>query len=242
MSHRSIVDWNQWLSNDQGRLVLSSEQRILQSFLKGQYGKHAALIGVPQQALLLKPLPMPCQLLLTPILSPNFRETRAVECHLNEIPIASGSVDFVFLPHTLELVDNARQLLAEACRIVKPEGYLTITGFNPYSLWAIKSNSRPNLNLINSSTIAKWLKLSDFELIEQASTLYSPPLQDKNLLKKLRFLEWVGNKCHLPGAGIYVLMAKAKVIPLTPIRLRWKQNIAGMRIPSSITGPTIRNT
>ncbi len=37
-------------------------------------------------------------------------------------------------------------------------------------------------------------------------------------------------------------MAKAKVIPLTPIRWRWQQKIARVSIPTSIPGPTIRNS
>ena len=49
-----------------------------------------------------------------------------------------GSIDLVILPHILECIDNPRQLLAEACRIIKPEGHIIICGFNPHSLWGLK--------------------------------------------------------------------------------------------------------
>lgn len=39
--------------------------------------------------------------------------------------------------------------------------------------------------------------------------------------------------------GVYMLMAKAKVIPLMPIKLHWKQQLSG--VPASVPGRTLRN-
>jgi SAM-dependent methyltransferase len=248
MSHRSIVQWNQWLNKSLGQLVLTTEQALLAAFLSGKYGKHVVLVGVPEQCFLIEALDPPCHSIVTPLPTPRRGDIKVVESSLYELPMASGSVDVVVLPHTLELVDNPRQLLAEACRIVKPEGHLLICGFNPYSLWGLnkfltkKNPTLPHLHSLKQGTLRKWLHLSDFELIKQSSALYSPPMKKASLLKKLRFLEYLGNKCHLPWGAVYILMARAKVVPLTPVRLRWKQSIATMRVPSSIPGPTIRNT
>jgi hypothetical protein len=49
---------------------------------------------------------------------------------------------------------------------------------------------------------------------------------------------------HLPMGGIYSLVAQAKVIPLTPIKLRWKQKLSDVKLTASIGGipkPTVRN-
>lgn len=246
MSHRSIVQWNQWLNQGLGELVLQAEQVLFNGFLTGKYGKHVVLVGVPQQHSLIKMLDLPCHSLLSPLLCSKQSDLRVIESTLYELPMLSGSVDVVVLPHTLELVDNPRQLLAEACRIIKPEGHLLLSGFNPYSLWGLrkliqtKTKTLPAFHSLQQRTLQNWLHLSDFELVKQANALYSPPMQNKRILKKLHFLEWVGNKCHLPWGAVYVLMARAKVIPLTPVRLRWKQSVAGMRIPTSIPGPTVR--
>lgn len=246
MSHRSIVQWNQWLNKSPGQLVISTEKDILHEFLSGTYGKHVVLVGVPEQARLIQTLDLPCHALLTPFSNHKTADLKVVESGFYELPLASASVDLVILPHTLELVDNPRQLLAEACRIIKPEGHLILCGFNPYSLWALTHLIRgrktlPVSHSLLQGTLKKWLQLSDFELVKQSKALYSPPIESTRLLKKLQVFEWLGKKCHLPWGAVYVLMARAKIVPLTPVRLRWKQSIAGMRVPTSIPGPTIRN-
>jgi len=230
MSHRSIIKWNQWLNKSLGQRVLQSEQALLGSFLNNLYGKHAVLIGVPSQQDLLRIADIPCRLMLTPLLADKQEDFKITEISLHELPIASGCVDIVILSHTLELVDNPRQLLAEACRIVKPEGHVIIFGFNRYSLSGWKK--LPFLHTLKQRVIRQWLHLLDFEMVKESMALYGPPI-----------LEWIGNKCHLPWGGVvYVLMAQAKVIPLTPIRLRWKQSLSSIRIPARIPGPTIRNS
>ncbi len=247
MSQRLIVHWNQWLNKSLGRLILKTEMAFLPSFLSGIYGKHAVLVGVPHQTDLIKTLELPCLSLLSPLALHPQGEIKVIESSFYELPLASGSVDLVILPHTLELVDNPRQLLAEACRIIKPEGHLILCGFNPYSLWGLnkllrrRNSALPPGHSLQAGTLKKWLHLSDFELVKQSNALYSPPIENTSFLKKLRFLEWLGKQCHLPCGAVYVLMARAKVIPLTPIRLRWKQSIAGMRVPTHMPGPTVRN-
>src|SRR5690242_12417996 len=120
MSHRSIVQWNQWLSKSLGQLVIKTECELLESFLSGTYGKHVVLVGVPHQTVLIKKLDLPCHSLLTPLPLHHHAEVKVIESDFYELPLASGSVDVAILPHTLEFVDNPRQLLAEACRIIKP--------------------------------------------------------------------------------------------------------------------------
>jgi len=242
------VQWNQWLDNGLGQLTQRSEQQLLENFLNGTYGKHAVLIGLPRQIELIKALDLPCHLLLTSLPDHQKRDINTIESNLHELPIASGSVDLVILPHILELVDNPRQLLSEACRIVKPEGHLIICGFNLYSLWGLtkvlrpKNEFMPKHHYLHQGTLKKWLHLSDFELVKQSQILYRPPVQNAGVLNKLQFMEWLGNQCHLPWGAIYVLMAQAKVLPLTPIRLRWKQRIPAVSVPTSIPGPTARNS
>ena len=49
--------------------------------------------------------------------------------------VRSDSIDAIFLPHTLELVEDPYAVLREAERVLCAEGCLMICGFNPFSGW-----------------------------------------------------------------------------------------------------------
>jgi len=246
--YRAIQLWDQWLQHFLGKTLLGAEQRALFSFLSNNFGKHTVIIGVPEQHRFLKPGKMTSQYVLGPLINKD-RSVPYIESDLHELPIQSGSVDNVILPHTLEYTDNPHQLLSEACRIVKPEGYLFILGFNPYSFWGLKkkwmhSKMQPwSGHFIPSAKINNWLLLADFELIKQTKIFFRPPMQNQNLFHRLKFLEWIGSKCFKPFGGVYLLQAKAKVVPLTPIRLHWKQELSGTTVATKfIPGSSIRNS
>ena len=243
-TYRAIHQWDHWLQQFLGHYVLEAEQALLFSLLAKQYGKHTLLIGSPRQQPLLNASVMSHHLLLSPLTSKN-QMVRNVEGELYELPIASGSVDLVILPHTFELIDNPQKLLSESCRIVKPEGHIIIFGFNPYSFWGLKkfllkSKSVPwSGNFVSSKTVTKWLGLSDFQLVKRDGLLFRPPTNHQKLFSKLKWLEWLGRKCCPSIGGVYMVMAQAKIVPLTPIKMRWKQQLSGVR--ATIPKPTIRS-
>lgn len=247
-SYRAIRQWDHWISQLLGSELLEAEGSFLSKLLTKFYGKHAVLIGVPAQYSLLQSSEVSSHLLITP-LNHQQKDAQCIEGDWNELPILSGSVDLVILPHALEHVDNPHQVLSEACRIVKPEGCIVILGFNPYSFWGLQAlfdrmrsggTSVGFGNFVPVSKVKKWLTLADFELSEQKTLLFRPPLAYRAIFQKLRLFEWIGEKMCLPFGGVYMLKAKAKVIPLTPIRMHWKQQLAGIQIIPR-PRPTVRN-
>ncbi|HSW69821.1 MAG TPA: methyltransferase domain-containing protein [Gammaproteobacteria bacterium] len=239
--YRAAQQWNQWLSQALGRHVLEAEKNFLIKSLAAYYGKHAVLVGVPEQNELLKASVTAHQVMLTP-LTDKTRNIKTIEGDFDELPLASGSVDLVMLPHSLEYTDNPRQLLAEACRIVKPEGHIIIAGFNPLSFWGLKKTltrnkkSPWNNNFIQSATVKKWLNLADFELVKHDFIWHKPPSCGPSLFLKL--FDGIGRVFLRPTGGIYILIAKAKITSLTPIRLRLQQTFSNIRV--SIPKPSMR--
>ncbi|HSW93837.1 MAG TPA: class I SAM-dependent methyltransferase [Gammaproteobacteria bacterium] len=230
--YRAARQWNQWLTEPLGQSVLSAEKNFLTGTLATYYGKQAVLIGVPHQAELLRASVIAHPVLVTPLPHKNGTVT-TIESDFYELPILPGSVDLVFLPHSLEYLDNPRQLLTEACRLVKPEGHIVILGFNPVSLWGLKKTMTHQKGVpwchhfIQPGVIKKWLGLADFEWIKQDFILYGLPWQG---YLKSTFFERAGHATFKPLGGVYILMAKARVTPLTPIRLRWEQTFSNMRV------------
>lgn len=240
-TYHVVQQWDRWLGHFLGEVLLKTEQHFLSSQFAQQYGTYALLIGVPHQHILLDGLPILNHIVLSPLINKN-KELFYIESAYKELPIATGSVDLVVLPHTLEFLDNPRRLLNEACRIVKPEGDIIILGFNPYSLWGLKKwwvehKKVPwSANFIPAFKIKDWLTLADFELIRHDRLMFSPPTTKKTLLKYLALVEKIGVKCNAFFGGVYAITAKAKVIPLTPIKLHWTQKINPLHV--SIPGPT----
>lgn len=242
MTHgnRTLHQWDQWLTQQfLGRELLRIEQEAASSLLNKCLGKHALTIGVPHQAKLLKETKIPCQSLISPLVmhEPSYE---CIEGDFHDLPIATGSVDIVLLPHTLEFTDKPRKLLSDACRIVKPEGLIVIYGFNPYSLWGVrKALSRHRMmpwaaNFIHLYKVKNWLRLADFALEQEGSMMFLPPLNYEFVHRKFHFLGTM-RQSSLKLGGVYALVARAKVIPLTPIRLKWKQRLSDIRV-SPTTG------
>jgi SAM-dependent methyltransferase len=235
--YRTLQHWNQWLTHQfLGTALLEAERQMLSGLLERHYGKHDLLIGVPGQHTLLTANSVACHTLMSPI--HHSKETAYVEADFHDLPILTGSIDIVLLPHTLEFVDNPRQLLSEACRIVKPEGLIVIFGFNPYGVWGMRKKIAGSP--IRCQHIKNWLKLAEFALEKQSSFLYRPPINKENIYHKLASLERIGSVIYPLLAGAYVVVARAKVIPLTPIRLKWKQDLSNIRISTTIPGNLAR--
>lgn len=246
--YRILQHWNQWLAQHfLGERLLQAEGEQLSSLLNRHFGKHALLLGVPEQQKLLEATRIPCHSLLSPLIHKE-KISNYIEGDFHELPILTGSIDLVMLPHTLEFIDNPRQLLAEACRIVKPEGLIMISGFNPYSAWGVKKIFAKHKgmpwsgNFIQPHLVKNWVRLAEFEMEKQASILFRPPVNHPAFYNKMHAIERIGHACFPFFGGVYMVLARAKVIPLTPIRLKWKQSLSNIRISTTISGHIAHRT
>jgi SAM-dependent methyltransferase len=236
-THRAIQQWEQWLTQGLGSCLLEAERKFLPPYLADCYGKHAVLAGVAQQSGLLKFSAIPHQSIVSPLIHKN-KSVQYIESNFSELPLLSASVDLVLLPHTFEYLANPQQLLIESCRIVKPDGWVIIFGFNPFSLWGLKkritkqTSSPWSGNFIPAAQIKHWLNLADFEVVKHRSLLFRPPLENHlNAYHHLMWMDWLGSHCWAFFGGVYMLMAQAKISALTPIKLRWKAEPSSASIP-----------
>jgi SAM-dependent methyltransferase len=103
----------------------------------------------------------------TTLLAPEMSSGVTLCAPVDSLPFRSDSIDAIFLPHTLELVDDPYAVLREAERVLCAEGCLMICGFNPFSGWGLRR------------AFAKYVRRSVF------------PPQTQRLLSERRLRDWV---------------------------------------------------
>jgi SAM-dependent methyltransferase len=148
---------------------------------------------------------------------------------LTSLPFASDSIDAIFLPHTLELVEDPYAVLREAERVLCAEGCLLICGFNPWSGWGARRLfgqffRRPAFppqtrRLLAERRLRDWVALLDFEVADVYGYLGSLPIAGRLRLKT------DGSSPDSPyrpraalTAGGYLLKARKRVQTLTLVR------------------------
>ena len=104
-----------------------------------------------------------------------------------------------------------------------------ITGFNPFSLLGIwhafqqfRERTPGSGKMLGINRTRDWLKLLNFQIIGGRMFYFRPPIQRENFDQKLRFLENWGQNWWPFWGGAYTILAVKRVVPLTPVRARWK--------------------
>jgi SAM-dependent methyltransferase len=243
--HKSRRKLQMWFSQALGNYLLELEQLRISRILPKLFGYHVLQIGNLSQQDLLASSRISHKILML------FEadDQAGSKCNLlgdeESLAIASDSMDVVVLPHVLEFVSNPHKLLREVERILIGEGHLVLTGFNPWSLWGLwrllllwREEPPWDGHFYGYARIKDWLSLLDFELLESEYFFYRPPLQNMSFMQRLSFLEKLGKYCWPVFGGAYVIVAKKRVIPLTPVKMRWRAR--RQVITSGIIEPTAR--
>ncbi len=234
-----------WFSTPLGKLVIKQERHILEQVLPDLFGYHFMQIGLVHESGLLE-----CTRINHHFIAQLNEETEvvpgaAVRCQADALPIASDSIDVVVMSHVLEFSETPHKILREIERVLIGEGHLIIVGFNPWSLfglWRLLLAWRDEPpwcgHFFTYNRIRDWFTLLDFELISLNRTFYRPPFQNQKFMGKLQFMEKIGKYCWKAFGGVYVVVIRKQVIPLTPVKDLWSKRRS--MIKSSIAEPSTR--
>ncbi len=233
-----------WFEQPLGVSLLDRERSIISTILPNLFGFHVMQIGSICTDDFLGSSRISHQILMS--LEDELPSGRAgLQCSAEFLPIASDSMDVVVLPHVLEFCSNPHKMLREIERILIGEGHLVIIGFNPLSfcgLWRLflawRDDPPWNGLFFSFNRIKDWFSLLDFEIIRIERFFHKPPLMNMNIMSKLNFLEKLGNYGWSYFGGIHIIVAKKRVIPLTPISATWYKR--RKMISSGIVEPTTR--
>lgn len=150
---------------------------------------------------------------------------------LDALPLAADSIDGIFLPHTLELVDDPYAVLREADRVLRPDGSLIICGFRPWSGWGLR---RPPLvrRMISERRLRDWVALLGYDVEQVSGYLGLLPLAGA-----MRAPEQKPNRRPALLCGAVLLKARKRVQMLTLLRPKWR---ARQRVRVGAVEPTTR--
>lgn len=170
-----------------------------------------------------------------------------VVCEDDFLPFAEMSVDALLLPHRLEFSVRPHQTLREAARVLVPEGHLVLTGFNPMSCWGVKAALQRltrqqtaidypwHGKFIGLARLKDWLNLLGFEVVSQQLVAFVPPVESAAWHRRLGFFDRIAAKYLNAFGGIYFIVAKKRVVGMTPIKPDWKKSTLKSRLVASQT-------
>ncbi len=236
-----------WFEGGQGALLLQEEREKLSQRLYALFGYHILQVGSIGGRHFLDGSKISHKLLASLIPDEESEQSPGFCCDCSNLPVAPDSIDVIVLPHVLEFAANPHQVLRESERVLIGEGHVVILGFNPWSLWGLWRSllawrGKPPWqgHYIGLTRIKDWLKLLDFEIIEIKRFYFRPPLRSLKLLKKLEFMDQLGPYCWPWFGGVYLLVAKKRVVPLTPIKLQWRarRQMIATGVAGTTTGMT----
>jgi len=234
----------EWFKGVAGRSLLGIEKSVLDEELPDLFGYHVLQIGALEDGSFLGSSRISHRVLcdLTPQ-KPLIHDD--LICHSSHLPIDANSIDVVLLPHVLEFEDDPHDILREIERILIGEGYLLILGFNPFSLWGLwhillawRDTPPWKGHFYRSTRIRDWMRLLGLEVIKTRHLFFRPPTRSNWLMKRLSFLEKLGNYLWPWFGGVYLIIGKKRLIPLTPTKTEWR--IRRRLITSGMTEPTTR--
>ena len=213
----------EWFATPLGQYLIERERAWLAEVTPDIFGFHAVQLCLPGLDLL-RDNRITHKLRVATVGSPDV----FARCH--ELPFETQSVDLVLLPHALEFAEEPHAILREVDRVMRPEGRLVLLGFNPWSLWGLRSALGPsgdtvpwNGRYVSLPRVKDWLALLGFEVSAGRLTGYVFPIDDEKWRKRFAFMEPAGDRWWAVGGAVYMLQAIKRVRGMRLITPAWQR-------------------
>src|SRR6266850_2867754 len=212
-----------WLATPLGQYLLEKEQAYLDDVTPDIFGFHALQLGMSSVDLL-RESRIAHRMRIADAGIPDLY----AKCH--ELPLATQSIDLVVLPHVLEFAAKPHEILREVDRVMMPEGRLVILGFNPWSLWGLRSavgfsrDAFPwNGRFVSLLRVKDWLALLGFDVSAGRLVAYAPPFESAKLRRRFGFMEPAGDRWWAVGGAVYLLQAIKRVHGMRLLTPAWQE-------------------
>ena len=208
-----------WWKSPLGQSVIEQEKKVLQSLSSHFYGNYQFQMGLAQ-----KLLPEVTRSAMQKIMA----RSADIEGNNELLPFKCHCLDTLLLVHVLEFSSDPHQVLREAERVLVADGILVLCCFNPWSLWGLKRlfswQDKPpwHGHFFSLARTKDWLALLNFDVIAVERLVFQPPLASAKWIKRLMPMDRWGKRLWPKLAGVTILVATKRTIPLTPITQNWR--------------------
>lgn len=222
-----LDDLRRWRTTARGRSQDALEQARLEAVLPRLFGRSIIQIGSwGQGECLIESAPMPFRA----VLGTAGASGEGAVTHSGALPLPKGVADVIVLPHSLEYASSPHRLLREADRVLTSRGHLLILGFNPFSWWGLRHRLGATAALpvggrfLSRHRVCDWLHLLDFDVLDiHRFGAGLPWLRPSSRGEGERLRYWLN-----VAADSYLIVARKRTIPITPLQQRWRQARAGV--------------
>ena len=143
-----------------------------------------------------------------------------VIANASALPFANKSIDACLMSHCLAYSPDPHWILREVDRVLMDDGWLIISGFNPFSLAGVAKlipilrKQQPYCSrFFPSVRVFDWLSLLNYEVLYHHNCQIIPWMSPGRRLNK-----------NLGGIGVIsMIVARKRTYPLTPTPLKFKQ-------------------
>lgn len=234
-----------WYKKPAGKYLLQLENALLNKGLENIFGYHLMMMGA---------LDYSDGLTTSPIAHKIIMHNQAVPggaLHLlgsqYDLPLRNGSVDVVVLPHLLEYSPYPHDILRECERVITPNGYMIVLGFNPLSCYGM-CKLLPGLrrrmpwqgHFYRPARLRDWLKLLGMDVVDIQYCGFAPPLPRMAFTRRLRFMEKAQGSYLSPLGGVYMMVAHNQPVASHVVKFSWRRKRAHSNI-DGVVEPTTRS-
>ncbi|MEW6999190.1 class I SAM-dependent methyltransferase [Colwelliaceae bacterium BS250] len=215
----------QWTDMPNGQLIADSIEQQLKPWWARMFGYHLLKLGSLSAYINSHDSVIPHQVNVS-----TQRENAGVIAEIDDLPFIEHSVDACLLTHCLEFSVDPHHILREADRVIIPNGYMIISGFNPLSLAGLNQLipfRRQELpwrgRFFTPMRVKDWLHLLGYEIMDDRRFLHSS-LSSANSAQGWFYYHWqrFADRYLNNFGSVYIIVAKKRVHPLTPIRPKWQ--------------------
>jgi SAM-dependent methyltransferase len=212
--------FDDWLSTPLGAYVAKREQAIFDRVLPDLFGYYAMQMGAANLAFLNASR-------IGNRFTVGWNTTADFFAEADQLPFAENQFDVIVMPHVLEFHALPHEALREVFRVLRPEGRLLLTGFNPYSLYGAKrffGRDRTGVwggNFIALSRVKDWLTVLGFDVLDGQLDGYNIPASSERNLQRLDRFAHAGERWWPFAGGIYFLHAVKRVSGVRLIKPDW---------------------